>query len=132
MTSVASGQKHCRPARLSVQGLISGILAYSLGLNQRRSKGLSVGVLNPYESRAMSETDLSEWWMAVTQQEFRANCLTQLAYAWVGAIYQVRQTLQEPVESFDVVKGFLEFNQCCLWPEEWNSASLRERMGIAE
>ena len=87
---------------------------------------------NPYESRAMSETDLSEWWMAVTQQEFRANCLTQLAYAWVGAIYQVRQTLQEPVESFDVVKGFLEFNQCYLWPEEWNSASLRERMGIAE
>lgn len=88
---------------------------------------------NQYVSRALlSEGDVSEWWSAVTSQEFTTNCLMQLAHAWVGAIYQVRQTGQEPVEPFELVKDFLEFHQCYLWPEKWNSAFLREKLGFSE
>lgn len=52
--------------------------------------------------------------------------------AWVGAIYQVRQTVMEAAEPFELVKGFLEAHQCHLWPEDWNSGILREQMGLVE
>lgn len=87
---------------------------------------------NQYEPRALADGDVSEWWSVVTSGDFTTSCLIQLAQAWVGAIYQVRQTAVVPSEPFELVKDFLEFHQCCLWPEQWNSAFLREQMGLTE
>ena len=87
---------------------------------------------NRYDSRALADGDVSEWWSLVTSEGFTTSCLIQLAEAWVGAIYQVRQTVMEPAEPFELVKDFLEVHQCYLWPEDWNSALLREQMGLVE
>ena len=73
---------------------------------------------------------MNVWWHAVTNNKFTVDCLMHFANAWVGAIYQVRHTLAEPVEPFDLVKDFLEFYNCSLWPEHWTTAFLNEQMGF--
>lgn len=85
---------------------------------------------NQYVSRGLEDGDVNAWWEAVTNNKFTVNCLMQFANAWVGAIYQVRHTLAEPAEPFDLVKDFLEFYNCSLWPELWTTAVLNEQMGF--
>lgn len=85
---------------------------------------------NQYVSRAFKESDSNIWWSTVTDNDFTTNCLIQIANAWVGSIYQVRHTIPSPAESYELVKDFLEFHKCYLWPEAWNSALLREQMGL--
>lgn len=87
---------------------------------------------NQYEPRALADGDVSEWWSVVNSGDFTTSSLRQLAQAWVGATYQVRQTSVTPLEAFELVKDFLAFHQCHLWPEEWDSAFVREQMGLIE
>jgi hypothetical protein len=87
---------------------------------------------NQYKPRALADGDVRWWWSVVTSEDFTTSCLTQLAKAWVGATYQVRQAAVDPAEPFELVKDFLEVHHCYLWPEEWDSAYLREKMGLIE
>jgi hypothetical protein len=85
---------------------------------------------NRYTTRALNESDVAEWWSTITEEEFEMGCLRDIAQAWVGAIHQASSAEVTTVEPFDLVKEFLEFHGCHLWPEEWDSAFLLERMGL--
>jgi len=107
---------------------------YTFGPSERRIYATTSTWVHQdqYESRALADGDVSEWWSMITSQEFTTSCLIQLAQAWVGAIYQVRRTRPEPVEPFELARDFLEFHQRYLWPERWDSAFLREQLGLRD
>ena len=92
--------------------------------------GFNDWTANRYQPRAMADGDVDGWWSTVIDEEFTLSCLVQLAQAWVGAAHLVRQTIPEPVEPFELVKEFVEFHRNALWPEAWDSASLRQNMGL--
>jgi hypothetical protein len=82
-----------------------------------------------YTSRPLADDDVAIWWSTVTDPEFTAGGLTQIAKMWVGAIHQSNV---EPVETFETLKEFLQSQQCDLWPEEWNTRFIQQRMGWSD
>lgn len=82
-----------------------------------------------YTSRPLADDDAANWWSTVSDPQFTTSGLSQLAHMWVGSIHQ--STLQ-PVETFDTVKEFLQSQQCEVWPDEWDTRAIRQRMGLRD
>ncbi len=85
-----------------------------------------------YESRSLTAQDEDLWWKTITNENFIGNSLGQLAYAWVGSIfqYQAGDTSRAIVESFESVNKFFQDNNHVMWPDSWNTESLLKNMGL--
>jgi len=85
-----------------------------------------------FQSRPIMDGDAEAWWKTINTEEFTSDCLFQLAYAWVGAIYQYQNgNLDKPVaEPFERVRDFLATFNHGLWPADLSSGQIREVMGI--
>jgi len=44
----------------------------------------------------------------------------------------INHTFNETIEPFEIVKDFLQFNHCPLWPEDWTSEVLGNGMGLSK
>lgn len=82
-----------------------------------------------YISRPMADQDPVQWWSTITAHQFQLQGLAQLGHAWVGAIFQTRQTLKAE-ESFEMLSQFTEHHKMPLWPEEWTTNFISRRMGF--
>lgn len=82
-----------------------------------------------YLSRPMADKDPVQWWSAITDKQYQLHGLAQLAHAWVGAIFQTRETIK-PEESFELLRQFIEHHKMTLWSEEWTTESISVRMGL--
>ena len=83
---------------------------------------------NQFASRGLASGDIEAWWAAVTQGDYAAAGLARLAQMWAGASAMVSNL--ETRETFEIVRDFFSHHQYGLWPSEWNTASLRESLGL--
>lgn len=84
----------------------------------------------PFESAGFSDPAFDSWFSKATDNDFLTKALLQLAHAWVGAISFVEGGQLEIVAAFDDVSGFLWQFDHPLWPKEFTTTWLSERMGL--
>jgi hypothetical protein len=85
-----------------------------------------------FSSRQMEENDAKKWWATVYREEFIHDCLSQIGYAWVGAIFQHRSgdKSKQIAESFEDVKNFMSFMKHDMWPSSWTTDLLLQDMNL--
>ena len=85
-----------------------------------------------YETKPFDPALFAEWWATISDPQFTAFGIGQLASAWVGAIHMNRE-LRPPlpvVVGFDDVREFLSRFQHPLWPDHLTTSTLRGSMGL--
>jgi hypothetical protein len=67
---------------------------------------------NQYQSRGLTEPDISAWWESVTDPEFVGPCVMQWAAAWAGG---AAQSGMDQKMRFEDLRDFLLHYEHGLW-----------------
>lgn len=83
-----------------------------------------------YRPRPLEDGDIEQWWSTISDPDFTADAIRDLAFMWVGAIHQASRGTLETVEDFETLKRFLESQQCAWFPESYSSHSIAAAMNL--